>query len=97
MPEKAPSPRRTAYLRTVRREKRRVRIWQIALVAGLFAVWELSCRLGLSDGFLVSSPSRMVQTLWRALPPGRCWARPSPWPCGGRTPPPAFWTRTWWC
>ena len=38
MPEKAPSPRRAAYLRTVRREKRRVRIWQIALVAGLFAV-----------------------------------------------------------
>ena len=117
MPEKAPSPRRAAYLRTVRREKRRVRIWQIALVAVLFAVWELSCRLGLSDGFLVSSPSRMVQTLWRlcasgelwhhaavsigetvlALPPGQCWARPSPWPCGGRTPPPAFWTRTWWC
>ena len=87
MPEKAPSPRRAAYLRTVRREKRRVRIWQIALVAVLFAVWELSCRLGLSDGFLVSSPSRMVQTLWRlcattrrcpsvrrcwALPPGQC-------------------------
>ena len=50
MPEKAPSPRRAAYLRPVRREKRRVRIWQIALVAVLFAVWELSCRLGLSNG-----------------------------------------------
>ena len=62
MPEKTPSPRRAAYLRTVRREKRRVRIWQIALVAGLFAVWELSCRLGLSDGFLVSSPSRIAAT-----------------------------------
>ena len=62
MPEKTPSPRRAAYLRTVRREKRRVRIWQIALVAVLFAVWELSCRLGLSDGFLVSSPSRMWGT-----------------------------------
>ena len=62
MPEKAPSPRRAAYLRTVRREKRRVRIWQIALVAVLFAVWELSCRLGLSDGFLVSSPSRIAAT-----------------------------------
>ena len=73
MPEKAPSPRRAAYLRTVRREKRRVRIWQIALVAGLFAVWELSCRLGLSDGFLVSSPSRMVQTLWRLCASGELW------------------------
>ena len=73
MPEKAPSPRRAAYLRTVRREKRRVRIWQIALVAVLFAVWELSCRLGLSDGFLVSSPSRMVQTLWRLCASGELW------------------------
>ena len=73
MPEKAPSPRRAAYLRTVRREKRRVRIWQIALVVGLFAVWELSCRLGLSDGFLVSSPSRMVQTLWRLCASGELW------------------------
>ena len=75
MPEKAPSPRRAAYLRTVRREKRRVRIWQIALVAVLFAVWELSCRLGLSDGFLVSSPSRMVQTLWRLCASGELWHR----------------------
>ena len=73
MPEKTPSPRRAAYLRTVRREKRRVRIWQIALVAVLFAVWELSCRLGLSDGFLVSSPSRMVQTLWRLCASGELW------------------------
>ena len=74
MPEKAPSPRRAAYLRTVRREKRRVRIWQIALVAVLFAVWELSCRLGLSDGFLVSSPSRMAQTLWTLCRSGALWS-----------------------
>ena len=56
-----PLPRREAWL-LARRKKRRVRIWQIALVVGLFAVWELSCRLGLSDGFLVSSPSRMWGT-----------------------------------
>ena len=35
MPETVLSPRRAAYLTAVRREKRRVRIWQIALVAGL--------------------------------------------------------------
>ena len=72
MPEKAPSPRRAAYLRTVRREKRRVRIWQIALVAGLFAVWELSCRLGLSDG-IVELGQKFCQlklevaSIWRFL------------------------------
>ena len=73
MPETVLSPRRAAYLTAVRREKRRVRIWQIALVAGLFALWELSCRVGLSDGFLVSSPSRMVRTLWTLCRSGELW------------------------
>ena len=58
------SPRRLAYLTGVRRQKRRIRIWQIALLAGLFGFWELSCRVGLSDGFLVSCPSRMAATFW---------------------------------
>ena len=40
----------------------RVRIWQISLLVGFFAFWELSCRIGLSDGFLVSSPSRIAAT-----------------------------------
>ena len=74
MPEKtALSPRRAAYLAALRREDRRVRIWQVALVAGLFALWELSCRVGLSDGFLVSSPSRMAQTLWTLCRSGALW------------------------
>ena len=58
------SPRRLAYLSGVRRQKRRIRVWQIALLVGLFGFWELSCRLGLSDGFLVSCPSRMAATFW---------------------------------
>mgnify|MGYP000825436264 CR=1 FL=1 len=40
------SPRRLAYLTGVRRQKRRIRIWQIALLAGLFGFWELSCLVG---------------------------------------------------
>ena len=38
-------------------------MWQAALLVGLFALWELSCRWGWSDGFLVSCPSRIWQTL----------------------------------
>ena len=34
------SPRRLAYLAGVRRQKRRVRIWQLALLIGLFGFWE---------------------------------------------------------
>ena len=56
------SPRRLAYLAAVRRQKRRIRIWQVALLVGLFGFWELSCRAGLSDGFLVSCPSRIAAT-----------------------------------
>lgn len=73
MPDKALSPRREAYLLRLRRENRRVRIWQIALVAGLFVLWELSCRVGLSDGFLVSCPSRMARTLWTLCRSGELW------------------------
>lgn len=90
----------------------RSRWWRGCLPCG-----ELSCRLGLSDGFLVSSPAAWcrpcggcappascgttrrcpsVRRCW-ALPPGQCWARPSPWPCGGRTPPLHSGPVPWWC
>ena len=59
------SPRRLAYLAGVRRQKRRVRIWQLALLIGLFGFWDADgCRTGLSDGFLISCPSRMAATFW---------------------------------
>ena len=58
----APSTGRAAYLARLRREKRSVRVWQVALVAALFLWWELSTRIGLADGFLLSSPSRMGRT-----------------------------------
>lgn len=64
MNEPTLSPRRRLYLAAQRRQARRVRLWQAALLVGFFAFWELSCRVGLSDGFLVSSPSRMVASLW---------------------------------
>ena len=56
------SPKRARYLLALRRQTRRVRIWQISVLVGFFAFWELSCRVGLSDGFLVSCPSRIAAT-----------------------------------
>ena len=61
----APSPARLDWLRRQKRRTRTIRIWQIALLAGLFALWELTTALGLSDGFLISSPSRMAATFWQ--------------------------------
>ena len=62
--QNAPSPSRLIWLQQQKKHRRTIRIWQIALLAGLFAVWELTTALGLSDGFLISSPSRMAATLW---------------------------------
>lgn len=62
MNEPALSPKRARYLHRLRQESRRVRLWQAALFVGFFAFWELSCRVGLSDGFLVSRPSRVAAT-----------------------------------
>lgn len=67
------SPRRQAYLRTRQRERLRVRTWQVSLVVGLFALWELSCRVGLSDGFLISCPSRIAATLAGLVQSGQLW------------------------
>ncbi len=64
---------RAQYLQAIRRRTRRVRLWQIALLAGLLILWEGSCLLGLSDGFLVSSPSRMAKTLISLQQGGELW------------------------
>ena len=60
MKETAVSVRRQRYLTALHRHRRRIRIWQISLLVGFFLFWEISCRVGLSDGFLTSSPTRIV-------------------------------------
>ena len=63
------SPRRLIYLAQQKRRKRAIRLFQIALLAGLFILWELSAALEWNDAFLISSPSRMAETfaaLWRS-------------------------------
>ena len=59
-----PSAARVSWLAQQKKRRRTVRLWQISLLAGLFALWELTTALGLSDGFLISSPSRMAATFW---------------------------------
>lgn len=73
MKELSPSPRRSEYLRLRARRARIIRLWQIALVVVLFALWELSTRLGWSDGFLISSPSRVAATIGRLWNSGQLW------------------------
>ena len=62
MHDSAPSPGRMVWLARRRRQRRVIRAWQLLLLVGIFGFWELSTQIGLSDGFLISSPSRMAQT-----------------------------------
>ncbi|MBP3493571.1 MAG: ABC transporter permease [Oscillospiraceae bacterium] len=62
MPDAVPSSARLMWLRRQAKRRRIIRVWQLMLLVGLFALWELSTRLGWSDGFLISSPSRMADT-----------------------------------
>lgn len=63
------SLQRQAWLRKQRRTRTAVLLWRVGLLAALFAGWELAARAGAIDPFIVSSPSRMLDTfvsLWRS-------------------------------
>lgn len=63
MPDDTLSLERQAYLRRRKRSRIAVMIWRIGLLLALFAGWELAARMGVIDDFIVSSPSRMWETL----------------------------------
>ena len=64
------SEHRKAYLTQCRAQKRRVHLWQAGLLVGLLFLWEFRCRVGWSDGFLVSCPSRMAVSFWHLCQSG---------------------------
>ena len=57
------SPRRLAYLTGVRRQKRRIRIWQIALLAGLFGGLCSLGSYGVALWAMTKAPIAMVAAL----------------------------------
>ncbi len=69
-------PRSAAHARFIRSLKRKdaaVRIAQILLLVLLFGVWELGARLGWFDAFILSSPSRVWQTIVGLYRAGDLW------------------------
>lgn len=56
------SVRQQEYLRTRARHRSFVRIMRIALLVGFVVLWETAASRGWIDGFIFSSPSRIVKT-----------------------------------
>lgn len=53
-----------AYLRQVRRQKQEITLWRAGVLVGLLLLWETAARLGWIDSFIMSSPSRILDTLF---------------------------------
>lgn len=67
------SRERLLWLRQRTRTSRRVRLAQLLLLVGFFLLWEGAARLGWIDPFIVSSPSRVWETLGNLLRTGELW------------------------
>ena len=67
------SSNRQAYLKNIRHKKYLVWIARIALLVSFFALWELEARMEWIDPFILSSPSRVWNTLTELTVSGEIW------------------------
>ena len=56
------SAERRAYLRQIRRQERQITVCRAGVLIGFLLLWELAARLGWIDSFIMSSPSRILET-----------------------------------
>ncbi len=57
------SPERAVWLRGRKRYETCIKLWQWGFLIGFIILWETAAHLGWIDAFLVSQPSRIVETL----------------------------------
>ncbi|QHI71627.1 ABC transporter permease [Aminipila terrae] len=62
MNEQMPSKERILFLKKQRHRKQMILFWQIGILVFLTAIWEISARVGLIDSFILSQPSRILNT-----------------------------------
>lgn len=58
------SPSHQAYLKAYLKTARKVRIFQILIIVFFLSFWEISTRVGALDGFIFSSPSRVIKSFF---------------------------------
>jgi NitT/TauT family transport system permease protein len=70
MSERSASSAHLDYLRSLRRQKHRITFLRILIFVLFLVLWELAVRMKWIDGFIFSSPSRIVQTFLRMAEDG---------------------------
>lgn len=58
------SPSHQAYVKAYLKTARKVRIFQILIIVFFLSFWEISTRVGALDGFIFSSPSRVIKSFF---------------------------------
>jgi len=61
------SPSQKKYLGKLKRKKIEIIIWQVSILIAFIFLWEIAVRLDWIDGFLFSSPSRVIAMVRRLL------------------------------
>lgn len=51
------------YLKSIKRKKFLIRMWQIIIIVGFFLIWEVLARKNIINTFVFSSPSKIIQTI----------------------------------
>ena len=67
------SPSRKQYLRSLRRRTIFIQATRVLLLVGLLALWELAARWNWVDPFIVSCPSRVMDTVLNLARSGTVW------------------------
>ena len=61
------------YQKQMKRNARQIQFWRIALIVGIFLLWELAARAGWIDDFITSSPTRAARTVYSLMQDGSLW------------------------
>ena len=59
----AASPHRIQYLKKRKKSKIRITTLRVLILLSIIALWELTTAIGILDPFIVSSPSRCINTI----------------------------------
>lgn len=73
MNDKQITKEREIFLKKAEKTKHFILISRILILVVFFAVWEISAQLGLINSFILSSPSRMLETAIKLLESGEIW------------------------
>lgn len=70
VPLNEPSPAQIEYVRNIRKNQVKIRLYQLMLFVGFLILWEYTAKHGIINDFIFASPSKLMRTLITMLRDG---------------------------